>query len=496
MRLSALGALAGAALTLAVAPALAVTSPAPAGPEQPVITHHSGTFNGRHVDYDAIVERTVVADAGGKPAARLATIAYVATAGAAATSRPVLFIFNGGPIAASFVLHMGAFGPRRVAIPDDLTADAAKFATVDNPYTLLDVADLVFYDPAGTGYSRVLPGVDPASYFSVTADGQELAQFVLEWCRRHGRLESPKYLIGESYGTLRAAASANQLQKLSPPLPLAGVVLLGQALNIIEFSQRPANVTSYVVSLPTLAAIAWYHGKVRTRARSFDAFIAEVQQFARTDYLTALFQGSALDEPTARRIAARLERYTGISASWYLANSLRISKERYRRELFKDKNEILGMTDARYLGPMVEHAGYDPAEVVYRAYEAAFPSYLHGELGVGEVGEYLTRSPIKGFDGWQWDGNGTSPFADWPYMSLLTEVFTANPAFRVMVGNGWQDTQTTAGAAQLALAQSGWPRERVGLHFYQGGHMAYTIEASLKALCDDVRRFVSAENPP
>jgi len=484
-----------AALILAVTTVLAEQPAASAGPDRAVVTHHSGIFNGKRIDYDAIVEPTVVEDAQAKPAARLITIAYVATGADAATTRPVLFIFNGGPIAASFVLHMGALGPKRVAIPDDLTADPAKFATVDNPYTVLDVADLVFYDPAGTGYSRVLPGVDPASYFSVTADGQELAQFVLEWCRAHGRLESPKYLFGESYGTMRAAATANQLQKLSSPLPLAGVVLMGQALNIVEFAQRPANVTSYVVSLPTLAAIAWYHGKVRTEAKSFDAFIAEVERFARTEYLTALFQGSALDQPTAQRIAARLERYTGIPARWYLEHSLRISKERYRRELFKDRNEILGMTDARYIGPVVEKGGYDPAEVAYRAYEIAFLPYMHSELGVAEVGEYLTRSPIRGFDGWQWDGNGTSPFADWPYMSLLTEVFTANPTFRVMIGNGWQDTQTTVGAARLALAQSGWPRERASLHFYQGGHMAYTIEASLRALTDDVRRFVVAGKP-
>lgn len=483
----------GAALALTLPGAVAAVGNAapPAGPEQPVITHHSGTFNGRHVDYDAVIEPTVVADASGKPAARLVSISYLATSAADAARRPVLFVFNGGPIAPSSVLHMGALGPKRVAIPDDLTADPAKFQLVDNPHTVLDVADIVFYDPAGTGYSRVLPGVDPASYFSVTADAQELTQFVLEWSRKHQRLESPKYLFGESYGTMRAAAAANQLQKLAPPVPLAGVVLMGQALNIVEFSQRPANVTSYVVSLPTLAAIAWYHGKVETRQKSFDAFMAEVQRFARTAYLTALFQGSSLDEATRKRIARRLEQYTGIPARWYLDNALRITKERYRRELFKDKKEILGMTDARYVGPATESGGYDPAEVGYRAYEAAFTGYLHGELGLGDVGEYITRSPVRGFDGWQWNGTGTSPFADWPYMGLLSQVFAANPHFRVMIGDGWQDTQTTAGAAQLALDQSGWPRDRTSIHFYQGGHMSYTIEASLAALGADLRRFVS-----
>ena len=485
-----------AAWSVLLTPALGADAPAAAaGPvrlPRAVITHHSGTFNGKSIDYDALVEPIVVADAAGKPAARLVTISYLARSAAQPSTRPVLFVFNGGPISPSSVLHMGAFGPKRVAIPDDLAATPNKFHTVDNPYTVLDVADIVFFDPAGTGFSRVLPGVDPASYFSVTTDAQQLAQLVVEWSKEHGRLSSPKYLFGESYGTLRAAASANQLQKLSTPVPLAGVVLMGQALNIIEFSQRTANVTSYAVSLPTLAAIAWSHGKARTHGQSFDQFIEAVERFARTDYLTALFQGSALSPAAQQHIAARLEDYTGIPAGWYLENALRITKERYRRELFKDRKEILGRADARYVGPATAAGDYDPSEVTSAAYAKAFESYLHADLGVGDIGEYVTHSPVRGLEGWHWNGTGTSPFADWPYMSLLSEVFVANPHFRVMVANGWQDTQTTVGAAQLAIDQSGWPRERVRLHAYQGGHMAYTIEATLRQLDGDVRRFISA----
>lgn len=469
----------------------AITPPGMAGPSAPVVTHHSGTFNGKRLKYDAVVEPVIVTDAQGRPAARLVTISYLATPLKNPSQRPVLFAFNGGPISPSSVLHMGALGPMRVAIPDDLKASPATFRSVDNPYTVLDVADLVFFDPAGTGYSRVLEGVDPRSYFSNNSDAQQLVQLIVEWCTRHQRLESPKYLFGESYGTMRAAAAANQLQKLPTPLPLAGVVLMGQALNIIEFSQRPANVTSYIVSLPTIAATAWYHGKAQTDGKDFQGFMDEVQLFARAEYLTALFQGSALDEPTRERIAARLEHYTGLPASYYLSHALKITKERYRRELFKDRKEILGMTDARYVGPISDSGGGDPAGVVYLAYEAAFQSYLHRALGIGEVGEYVTQSPVTDFAAWKWDGTGTSPFADWPYASLLTEVFSLNPQFRVMVGNGWQDTQTTVGAAILAVDQSGWPRDRVSTHFYQGGHMAYSVEASLRQLTQDLRAFLT-----
>ncbi len=468
-------------------------APAPAGPAQAVITHHTGMFNGKRVTYDAVVEPLLVNGADGKPAARLVSISYVAVGkGRATAPRPVIFAFNGGPIVSSDAIHMGALGPKRVAIPDDLKTDPKTFRTVDNVYSVLDVADLVFFDPASTGFSRVLPGVDPQGYFSVNGDAQQLAQFVIEWCKAHHSLASPKYLLGESYGTLRAAAAANQLQKLGTPL--SGTVLMGQALNIIEFSQRPANVTSYVVSLPTLAAIAWYHGKADTGGKNFDEFMAEVTQFSRTDYLTALFQGSSVDPATRDSIAQRLQRYTGIPAGWYAANSLKITKERYRRELFKDQNLLLGMVDGRYAAPVQSGKPGDPAAAIYESLQASFKNYLAADLHVLDAGDYLEQPPglgDKGFDGWRWDGTGVSPFANWPYPALLTEVFAANPQFRLMITNGWQDTQTTVGAAVLVMEQSGWPRERVQLYKYQGGHMMYSVADSLKKFAADLRQFVT-----
>ena len=483
-------------VSLAAAPVLAASPQVPhavtepAGPDAPVVRRHHGTFNGKAVAYDSIVEPILVADATGKPAARLEGITYVAVNAGDPAKRPVIFVFNGGPILPSDILHMGAFGPKRVAIPDDLSADPSTFRTVDNPYTVLDVADIVFFDPASTGYGRVLPGVDPKSYFSVSADAQQLAQFIVGWSKAHGRTASPKFVLGESYGTLRAAAVADQLQNLPQPMPLDGVILLGQALNIIEFSQRPTNVTSYVVSLPTLAAIAWSHDKADRGGRSFGQFEADVDRFARTEYLTALFQGSSLDDKTSQAVARRLQAFTGIPAAWYLANGLRISKERYRRELLRDKGQILGMTDARYAGPIGPKGDGEPAGVIPQAYEKAFVTYLHSDLGVGEVGSYIQTDPVDGLEAWTW-GAGVSPFADWPYPALLTRVFKVNPRFHVMVGNGWEDTQTTVGAARLLVDQSGWPRDRTSLHFYQGGHMAYSVEASLRQITADVRAFVT-----
>jgi carboxypeptidase C (cathepsin A) len=456
-----------AAAVAAMVPFLALAAPACAQNSAlkddlvncPVVSVHQGIFNGKHVTYKASVEAVVVTDASGKPAARLVDTSYIATSTGNAAKRPVVFAFNGGPITPSDIIHMGMLGPKRVAVPDDVTAGPSTYKVVDNRYTLLDVADLVFIDPASTGLSRVLDG-----------------------------LGSPKYVVGESYGTMRAAAVADQLQKLPTPVPLDGVILIGQALNIIEFSQRPANIISYAVSLPTIAAIAWSHGKANAHGKSFDDFQTEVWQFARTDYLTALFQGAKLPDDERRRIAARLEDYSGIPAAFYMANNLEISKERYRRELFRDKHEILGMIDARYVGPNpASGPAPDPAGVITKAYEEAFKTYLHDELKIDDVDDYSTKDPVE--DGWNY-GGAASPFSDWPFPTLLTNVFAANPKFRLMVMNGYEDTQTTVGAAQYLVDRSGWPQDRVSIHFYQGGHTAYSVEDSLKRMTSDIRAMV------
>jgi carboxypeptidase C (cathepsin A) len=226
----------------------------------PYITRHSGTFNGVRVDYTATVASVEVKDAAGKPGASIVSTSYVADAASGAPQRPVMFVFNGGPISPSVYLHMGAFGPKRVAFGDDLSADAGLAPLTDNPYSILDVFDLVYFDPAGTGFSRALPGKPLREYFSVEADAQQTAAFIIGWLEANQRTGSPVWIFGESYGTNRAAETTGQLSKLDPPFLSAGIVLFGQAVNIIEYSQRPSNIMSYVVSLPTLAALGWYHG--------------------------------------------------------------------------------------------------------------------------------------------------------------------------------------------------------------------------------------------
>lgn len=457
-----------------------------------VVTRHAGIFNGIRVAYTATVDGIDVADSKGRHGARVVTFAYTADTldgrKVSAAQRPVMFVFNGGPIVASVYLHMGSFGPRRVKFPEDPQAREFTWQLEDNPYSLLDSTDLVFIDPAGTGFSRVAPGKNPADYHSVVADGQQVAAYIADWLRKHGRLDSPKFVFGESYGTHRAAEVGRQLVNASEPILLDGMVLFGQAVNIAEYSQRPRNIISYVVSLPTLAATAWHFGFANREGRTLESFIAASREFARDEYLLALYRGNTLPQVERARVANRLEEFSGIPAAWYLENDLKITKERYRAELLKERGLLLGRNDSRYTAKIDERgSGPDPSNVLPQALEKAFEHHLRKTLQIDWDEPYVFAAGVGGFDAWDWGAK--SPFGDWPYVDSIGLLLKKNPQFRVMLGSGYHDTQTTIGAAEYAATQSGWPVERTWVREYPGGHMAYTIDATARSLGVDLRKF-------
>jgi carboxypeptidase C (cathepsin A) len=462
-----------------------------AAPE--VTTHHTGQFHGRPVHYAAALESTDVLNAKGQPGANIVSIAYWEEGLKDSVSRPVIFVFNGGPITPSLWLHIGLMGPKRVQVPTDLEPSPGAFRLVDNAYCLLDAADLVFFDPATTGLSRVLQGAAPESYFSVKADGQETAGFIYDWLVRHGRLESPVYILGESYGTIRAVEAAGQLAELSKPVLVDGVVLMGQAVNIIEYVQRRQNIMSYVVSLPTLAAIAWYHEKVDRRGMTLEDFVGEARRFAEAEYLPALFRGNRLEAQQRDRIAERLQALSGIPAAYYREHQLKISKQEFRRELLKDRSLLLGETDGRYTAPAGQGGREeDPAHKAVAPFQTLFSTYLKEDLHVDRAGDYWVDSPVKGLDAWDW--GAATPFSDWPYGERVAQIFKRNPHFRVFLANGYFDLQTTLGAAELAAREATWPVDRTLLKVYEGGHMAYTIEDTARRLSEDLREFVDTRH--
>ena len=480
--------------TTATPPAASVTKLQP-----PAITKRVGVFNGTKVSYTATVDETIVPNAAGRPSARIVAVAYTAD-GANPATRPVIFVSNGGPIVPSIYLHVMGLGPRILAIPEDLKADTSQFKLVDNPHAVLDVADLVFFDPASTGWSRVLDGVKVEEYYTTDADAQQLAAFVDRWTRDNGRTASPKYLLGESYATIRVPEAAKQLARLPEPIVLDGVFLMGQAANQLEVNTRPYNIISPAIGLPSIAATAWYHNKVNRRGLTVFQWMDSARAFSANEYINALFKGSAaLDDATKTRIAGRLQGLTGIPASYFLANNLRITRPTFQQELFRAEAMKLGSDDARYIGPL---RGPEPDAGPASMAPTVFEAYARDELKVTRTEEFRRRQLPPSTAGQGGRGNagggwtyasGASPFNDFAYTSSITEVMTKNPKFRVYIGSGIYDMKTTTGAADYLVAQSGWPKDRVRVSYYEGGHMAYTNPAALKQFNADVRAMVQGK---
>ncbi|MDE1150640.1 MAG: peptidase S10 [Azospirillaceae bacterium] len=497
-RQSLLGA-AVAALTLKAAGSAQAQEAAPAvAPLSggPFVTRHTGTFNGESVAYTATVGETVVAGPEGAPGVRFITTSYVRD-GADTATRPVLFLFNGGPSVASATLHMVGLGPKRIAVAQDpAQPQPDPQPVVDNAESVLDAADLVFIDPAETGFSRIQPGGKRDYFYSAFGDAQSVADFIAAWVKANGREASPKFVLGESYGTIRAALVAGRLSKV---MPLDGVCLFGQAVNMIETSQRRNNIVSYALNITALAAIAAYHGKADRRAKSMAAFIEEAYAWGTTEYLQALFKGQALSPAERQHIALRLQAFTGISADYYLANRLIISKMAFSRELLRDQGKIMGIYDARYVGPAPApgQRAHDPFAPAIAAVGSAMRDHLAQDLGVTWPGaDYREAAPDV--DGWLYNvtaSMGGGPFEDYDYPADLSKAFQANPKFRLLVGTGIYDLTTTVGPARYLVSRSDYPADRVFLRQFEGGHVSYTNDPARKALAADVRAFVTGGKP-
>jgi carboxypeptidase C (cathepsin A) len=464
---------------------------AQAKPEVTAMRAQTIMLHGKRLAYTAEAGLVSVSS---KPGNSDATAGYISYTHAGAADRPVLFVFNGGPGAASAFLQMGALGPLRAHVPQDPTAALPARAPVDaNTETPLDIADLVFLDPPGTGFSSLSAGADRSFYQSVAGDADAVAQLARAWLAAHGRSKAPIYILGESYGTIRAAAMVDAMRTQDPALKLSGVLLLGQALNMIETSQRPDNVVTYPIALPTLAAIACYHHK-RPAPCDAEASARDATLYGET-YLTALYRGQGLDAPTRDAVATRLADLTGISKAYYLAHDLRISKEEFRVELLRAEGKVLGRYDARYTAPRTAGAGDtvgpDAFSAVSDLYAKAVATPL-AQIGVADPAAYKVIVRTEG--DWRY-GAGDSPFNDWPFMARLEKAMAATAGLRLFVGTGLFDLTTTVGAADYLFAQSSLPASLYRNARYPAGHVAYSDDASWKKLMSDLRAFLTAKAP-
>ena len=497
-------AVAASALALA-GPALAQTAPRPDAPPReagsgaipaPVVsvTQHTGVFGGQRISYRAIAGETYLKDKNGKPLAAMTSYSYIKD-GPRDPNRPVTFLWNGGPGSGSVWLHMGAFGPKRVVVPSDARDDgAAPFPIVDNPESLLDVTDLVFIDPIGTGFSRALGDTDPKDYWGVTKDARSVAEFIRLWLSEHGRWNSPKYIGGESYGTTRAAAVINELEGAYSDVSINGILLISAILDFSQASEAQGNELGFVTNLPSMAAAAWYHDVVRNKPATVAEFVDQARAFAIGPYASALLKGNALSEPEITAILPDLMRFTGLSERYLRQSNLRVPLGRFYKELLRDRGLTIGRLDGRYTGVDYDNAGEEPDNDpsfygIDGAYTAAMNDWAREGLKYSPAMPYSSIGAVRG---WEWEiagsGGGRSYLNVAPYIG---RALRENSSLRVFVGQGYYDFATPFYGAEYSLNRPGFPTDgRIEYHYYESGHMMYVREQDLRKLSADVRGFL------
>ncbi|MDH7976010.1 peptidase S10 [Sphingomonas sp. AR_OL41] len=500
-------------------------TPAPATPlfkPDEVATGGTVTVGGARIAYRAVAGTLVVHGKGwedtdpleargaddkdkakGEPGAEAAMfyVAYFRN-GVPSADRPITFVFNGGPGSSSVWLHMGAFGPVRVVAADATHGAPAPYATVNNDASLLDASDLVFIDAPGTGFSRIAGPDKDKAFYGVDQDIRAFALFVTQFLTKYDRWNSPKYLFGESYGTMRAAGLTLALQKES--VDLNGVILLSDILSWDLMPDDPQTNPSvdlpYIVALPTYAATAWYHRKLGDRPDDLAALLSRVETFATGDYAQALMQGNALPEAERQRIATQLAAFTGLPVAYLLKTNLRIEYGAFQKELLAEQGLTTGTLDTRYTGATLDAlskvADYDPqSSALGGAYVASFNHYARDTLHYG-----AERAFKPGIDIYRdWDYRHKPPGADKPLIALpnvlpdLAVAMKQNPAMKVMVNGGYFDVSTPYFAGMFELRHLPVPaalQGNISYRYYQSGHMVYAHLPALHALHDNVAAFI------
>ena len=493
-----------AALALLMAsavPALAQDKPAddkggpPAEQIVPQIrtSRHSGVFGGQKMTYTATIGETILKADDGTQKAAIVTTSYVREP--RNPNRPVTFLFNGGPGSGTVWLMMGAFGPKRVAIPSDARDDGGPpYPLLDNPDSLLDVTDLVFIDPPGTGFSRILGKTEPKEFYGVTADAKAVAQVIRLWLNDNGRWNRPKYLGGESYGTTRSAAVVNELEGSTyNDVGLNGIILISTILDFAAGADTPGNELTYITSLPSMAAVALYHGKAT--APSVEQFVEEARQFAIGPYASALLKGQKLPADERAAVRRQLSRFTGVSEDFLEKADLRMTANRFWKELLRDRGLTVGRLDSRYTGKDYDSAGenFDNDPSFYgidAGYTAAVNQWEREGLGFKTDREYQAISQLIPSWDWKIGGGDRDTNAYLNVTPYIGQAMRENSGLRVFVGQGYYDFATPFFAAEYALSRTGIPQDRVEYHYYDAGHMMYVRDEDRAKLSHDVRQFI------
>ncbi len=457
-----------------------------------VTTAHVMKIDGADVRYTATTGTLVLRHPNGKARGHFFFVAYTRDAQDVGT-RPITFSYNGGPGSPSIWLHMGLMGPKRVKMAAEGFQPGPPYELVNNNESPLDVTDIVMIDPVQTGYSRAAEGEDPKQFTGVTGDIESVAEFIRLYLTKFKRWPSPKFLLGESYGTMRSAGLAEVLQSRHG-VELNGIVLVSSILDYLSKGYAAGHDLPYANFLPSYTAIAWYHKKLPPELQGdLKKAVAESRAFAFGEYLTALNRGNALSATERQAMAQKVARLSGLSTEFVLRANLRVSDPRFRKELLRDRGVHVGRLDGRYTGLDADDAGEfqesDPSnDALAGPYTALFSHYIRDELKWETDLPYYTSGQVQP---WNY-----APYNN-RYLNLVNELRQAmarNPFLKVMVANGYYDMATPFAATEHTFAHLGFEdtyKDRVSLKYYEGGHMMYIHPELLKALSRDIATFVN-----
>ncbi|HVN96591.1 MAG TPA: hypothetical protein VMT62_09195 [Syntrophorhabdaceae bacterium] len=457
------------------------------------VTRHSLEIDGTTLKYEATAGYMPLKESSGKTEAYIFFTAYTKNNGDEESLRPVTFVFNGGPGAASLWLHIGALGPKRVPIDHEMRVALPPYRLVANRETWLDFTDLVFIDPVGTGYSRPAHGVDPKQFYTVKGDIESIGEFIRLYCTRYDRWLSPKFLAGESYGTTRAAGLSGFLQD-TLGMYLNGIILISSALDFQTITFSAKNDLPYALYLPAYTNAAWYHRRLSPPLQENLAKTRkEVEEFALTEYLTALAKGAELTVPEREKIVDKLSLFTGLSKTYVRNADLRIGRDGFVAELLRDEHQRIGTLDARITGPYEFRRFMDDPSVfdVAGPLVAAYNQYARNELKYENDATYEFLS-TKVNESWNW-GSAAEGYVN--VADVLARAMKKNDSLRVFVGSGYYDLDTSYFGAMFTVNHLGSDpalQTRVTMAFYDAGHQMYTHGSSLTKLKVDVANFFKA----
>ena len=484
-----------------------VSDPNGCGPgaiqEKSSVTQHSIRLDGQTIPYTATAGLVLLKNDKGEPEGLMYSVAYTRSDVKDLSQRPISFLYNGGPGSATLWLHMGAFGPMRVETTNapDFTPPG-PYKLVENTESLLDKSDLVFIDAMGTGFSHAVCKGQPKDFYGIDEDIDAFGQFIDTYISRNDRWNSPKFLIGESYGTFRSAALGNYLQERYS-MQWNGIVLISSVLDLSTISFGPGDDRPYVFYLPSYAAVAWYHKMLKDRPADLPAFIEQARQYAYGDYAAALAKGSNIGADEKAAVAAKLSSFTGLPQDYVMKADLRVKLPQFMAELERSEGKTVGRIDARFVGDtydlLEEYAQGDPeGPAVGGAFTAMLNDYTHNDLKFGK--DMVYHNSAEDSRGWNWKRRPTPGrggfFPGAPNVEGdLANAIVTNPYLHVQVENGYFDLATPFFATEYTMDHLGLPanlQKNVSLEYYTAGHMMYLHTPDRVKLHNNIAAFIES----